>query len=79
MPAEDIRLSNDELMLMISALQLAAAIVPEVAVGAKGSKLLSERMSALNKLTHRLTRIAFRRGLRPIQIASTNILRITQF
>jgi len=71
MPADDIRMSNDELMLMISSLELVATILP--AVEAEDPKLLSEKMAAVNRLTLRLTRIAFKRGLRPISIASTNI------
>jgi hypothetical protein len=53
MPADDIRMSNDELMLMISSLELVATILPEVEI--EDSKLLSERMAAVNRLTLRLT------------------------
>jgi hypothetical protein len=71
MPVDDIRMSNDELMLMISSLELVATILPEVET--EDSKLLSAKMAAVNRLTLRLTRIAFKRGLRPISVASTKL------
>jgi hypothetical protein len=67
---DDIRMSNDELMLMISSLELVATILPEA--GVQHSELLLERMAAVKRLTLRLNRIAFKRGLRAISIASTN-------
>ena len=61
MPSEDIKVSNDELTLMISALELAARLLPEADVD---PKLVSAKAIAVDHLLRRLMRIALDRGLR---------------
>lgn len=73
MPADDVRMSNEELMLMISSLELVSTIVP--AADVEDSKLVSERVAAVNRLILRLNGIASKRGLRPTSKTPTKIKR----
>ena len=61
MPHDDIKVSNEELLLIISSLELAATLIPEAADD--DPKLLSEKMANVNTLVRRLMRTAIERGL----------------
>jgi hypothetical protein len=60
-PHDDIKVSNDELLLIISALELAATLIPEALDD--DPKLLSEKMTNVDSLMRRLMRIAIERDL----------------
>lgn len=59
---EYFKVSNQELLLLISSLELAARVMPEAEI--HDPKLFSEKMLAVDALLRRLSRIAFDRGLR---------------
>ena len=61
MPHDDIKVSNEELLLIISSLELAATLIPEAADD--DPKLLSEKMANVNTSMRRLMGTAIERGL----------------
>jgi hypothetical protein len=60
-PRDDIDVSNEELLLMISSLELAATLIPEASDD--NPELASVKMANVNVLMQRLMRIAIERRL----------------